>query len=242
MHLGKLPLSNYTTHHQTGHMNPPRFDLTTDRGQQGFRDWCRIALRESYATWEYDSPAALRLEEYFKPEIHEGVIHNSADPNSEPIASVNDEARGIFRDLNREEAGQHCTSLEQLIDVAKEQAKAYQRVGAYKTELQTNRGSTVTASILVEADGETAFVEHFAFDPTPDLVISSMYNDVEDDELDDILGGLALSASELLEPNGEFGAKSYEQLDPPCELSPIWISAEEIQRIKDVLRREMLSD
>jgi len=242
MHLGKLPLSNYTTHHQTGHMNPPRFDLTTDRGQQGFRDWCRIALRESYATWEYDSPAALRLEEYFEPEIHEGVIHNSADPNSEPIASVNDEARGIFRDVNREEAGQHCTSLEQLIEVAMKQATAYQIRGVYEADLKTNKGRRVKASVLVEADFDATFVEHVGFGPTPDLLITDAYDHVEDGDLDLLLSALQLGASELLEPGDTYEAQDYEELDPPHDIAPIWIDEGEIERIKDVLRKEISND
>jgi len=75
--------------------------------QDSIRAFFQQILSSSYATWDCPIGQGLHemsLDEYQEPCIHGSVLHNSADPNSEGLLVVDDTARRIFNEVNRERA------------------------------------------------------------------------------------------------------------------------------------------
>jgi len=230
----------------------------TNDDQDSIRALFEQILSESYETWDCPIEQGLHemsLDEYQEPCIHDSVLHNSADPNSEGLLVVDDTARRIFDDVNREQAASLCADLEELLHVARTQALAQDKGGQWTTTLKSVEGDDITTHMYIEVvtwpqpgGSRHARVEGVEFEPAPDIEITDGGDFYKNGDLERAI--VKHDTHTIDSALGEFWDIDYDTIDPWkiqytefgrekwLDMQPIWISQDESQRLISLLTEQ----
>jgi hypothetical protein len=222
--------------------------------QDSIRTLFEQILSSCYATW--DSPVGqglheMSLDQHQAEFIHDNLLHNSADPNSEALLVVDDTARRIFNEVNREQAASLCTDLEELLHVARTQALAQDKGGQWTTTLKSADGDDITTHMYIEVvtwprpgGNRHAMVEAVEFEPGPDIELSDGGDLYKNGNLERAV--VEHDHHTIQSALNEFDVE-YDTVDPWkiqytefarekwLGMQPIWISQDESQRLISLL-------